>query len=134
MKSIKRKDSLFKAGNSYDSVLEHMNTLIQELKTLYIKATKDYNAVVESIDDDNATRLALESVRSNALKSIESYYKLRVDLIRIHLSIVSTASKSPVISDEEAANKTTKLFKDEDPESMQEMLEELRKQALEDKN
>jgi hypothetical protein len=74
-------------GNSFESIFEHLNTLVNQLEDLRAKAIRDYNEIRE-MTEGKEDKLMLEDNRSNAFKSFENYFKMRIQLLMIHSNLV----------------------------------------------
>lgn len=82
-------------GNSYDSVLEQIDILIKQLESIRTKAVADYNEIKDLLGDgaDGADRLQLETIRANCLKTLENFFKMRIQIINIQLNVVKNSNK-----------------------------------------
>jgi hypothetical protein len=115
-----KKQNNFTTG--YDSVLGELGNLAKELNDFKMKALRDYNEVrALAGKDDLADKIQIENIRANCMKSFQEFFKLRVDVLKIHAAVAMKANaKSKEV--EEAASLQTG-----DKEDMMEIMERLRK-------
>lgn len=106
---------------TYDSVLKELSKYIKQLDTVRIKAMRMMNEVKDNTHD-TADMIQLENVRSNAFKSFEFYFKLRLDALKLHAIIADKLSPK---QNAEINHKLTK--NDKEDSSVQLMLQELKK-------
>ncbi len=76
-----------KLDDSYESFFHHLNMDMAELEAIRVKATRDYNEVKESTND-NVDRIQLENIRANALKTISEFFKMRIELLKVHKDMI----------------------------------------------
>lgn len=114
---------------AYDSVLEELGNLAKELNDFKMKALRDYNEVrALAGKDDIADKIQIENIRSNCMKSFEAFFKLRVDVMKIHATIAMKANaKSKEVEDAASLGTGEK-------EDMMEMMERLRKDISKSKS
>jgi hypothetical protein len=74
------------SGN-FDSVVNEINYFLKELNSMYSSAKRDYNEIKRNTTD-NPDRITLEAIRANTLKSVENYFKIRLDTLKL-LAIVA---------------------------------------------
>jgi len=92
----------------------------KELQNMYSKASRDYNEIKRNTDD-NGDRVTLENIRANTLKTIENYFKIRLDTLKL---LATVANK---MSPKDAAVVKGKLTADDrNSEEMDEWLLRLR--------
>ncbi len=72
--------------NSFDSVYSHLNIVIKQLDDLRMKATRDYTKAIKV--EDPAEISILEATRNNSMKTLENYFKMRIECMSIHQDLV----------------------------------------------
>lgn len=80
-----------KIESTFDSVLSNLDILVKQMDDFRKKAIRDYNEVKHH-SNDIADRIQLEQIRSNAFKSFEQFFKMRLDAIKIHAMVVGKLS------------------------------------------
>lgn len=108
---------------SYDSVLEQLNMMLKQLQDVRTKALNDYKEVKHNTLD-NADRIQLETIRSNAFKSIENYFKLWLEIVKVHAMV---ASKLSTKDNERIGVSLDKTEKEDLDAYLAELKEDLRK-------
>lgn len=108
-------------NGDFESVIIELRSFLKELKNMYSKASRDYNEIKRNTGD-NGDRVTLENIRANTLKTIENYFKIRLDTIKL-LTIVADK-----MSPKDAAVVKGKLTADDrNSEDMDKWLADLRK-------
>jgi hypothetical protein len=112
--------------STYESVLFELNILLKELQDFRSKALVDYKEVKFNTED-NADRIQLEQIRSNAMKSFENYFKLRLEVSKIHALVASKLS----IKDN---SKIAETLNDTEKDGLDKYLEELKTEMRNNRN
>lgn len=108
-------------NGDFESVIIELRSFLKELKNMYSKASRDYNEIKRNTSD-NGDRTMLENIRANTLKTIENYFKIRLDTIKL-LAVVADK-----MSPKDAAAVKGKLTADDrNSEDMDKWLTDLRK-------
>ena len=112
-----------KLDPSYDSVLEQLNMLLKQLQDVRAKALSDYKEV-KYHTLDNADRIQLEQIRSNTFKSFENYFKLWLEVVKIHAMV---AGKLSTKDNDRIAESLDRSEKEDLDAYLAELKEDLRK-------
>lgn len=111
-------------GN-YESVIKELRFFIRQLESFRLKATRDYREIKDNTEDKH-DRVQLEQIRNNTLKSLQEYFKLRFDAIKLHAAIADKLSPK----DNKEISEKLGL---EDKEKMQAMLDKMREDVMDRK-
>jgi hypothetical protein len=84
---MNRRENKNEVTGEFSSVISEINVFLKELKNMYSKASRDYNEIKRNTDD-NGDRVTLENIRANTLKTIENYFKIRLDTLKL-LAVVA---------------------------------------------
>jgi hypothetical protein len=90
----------------YKSVEKHMQEVYNQLEELRMKAQKDYKKVADLMEGASEI-VILEAARYNAMKTFENFFQKKIDLLKIHASIVNQMHKKPVGGAEEKESGAT---------------------------
>lgn len=112
--------------STYESVLFELNILLKELQDFRAKALVDYKEVKFNTED-NADRIQLEQIRSNAMKSFENYFKLRLEVAKIHALVASKLS----VKDN---SKIAETLNDSDKGDLDKYLEDIKAEMRNNRN
>ena len=68
---------------NYDSLLELMQDCYNQLESMRIKAERDYNKISQIANLNKSDLVLLDNAKNNSMKILDSYYKQRLELLKI---------------------------------------------------
>ncbi len=102
---------------TFDSVIYELNKYAKQLDTLRSKALRDYNEI-KVLARDQGDMIQMEHIRANSLKSLENFFKLKAEAIKLLLLVVDKMSKGK-------AEEVSKKF-DKDDSQLESYVEQLK--------
>ncbi len=96
-----------KIAFNYDSLLEIMQDCYNQLESMRIKAERDYNKINSFLLGASGVKadfIQLDNAKTNSMKILDSYFKQRMELLRIMKDTVMGRDKIEIMREGNGAN------------------------------
>jgi hypothetical protein len=108
-----------------ESLKKRFNEINRHLDMLIDNAQRDYRRAIDKMVDDSDI-IQFETVRNNAQKSLEQFFKFQMDLMKLHIQYVTAINNGKLSSKEiDEDNKKLEVLDDELRKKIQESIKQM---------
>lgn len=103
-----RQNGVPQLSGDFASVIKELNKFVKELHVMRTNAMRDYKEIKRHMAD-NADRVTLENIRSNCMNTMDRYFKLKMDALKLHAVVADKMSPKDAKKTEDKLDANDKM-------------------------